>query len=49
VNLHTVVQKLERLYPRYQWVPMREILEREGHLSMSARQVGQYLQPRNQT
>ncbi|HTO92545.1 MAG TPA: DUF3473 domain-containing protein [Candidatus Sulfotelmatobacter sp.] len=32
VNLHTVVEKLERLYPRYQWVPMREILEREGHL-----------------
>ena len=33
VNLHTVVEKLERLYPRYQWVPMREILEREGHLA----------------
>jgi len=33
VNLHTVVEKLERLYPRYQWVPMREILEREGHLT----------------
>jgi polysaccharide deacetylase family protein (PEP-CTERM system associated) len=32
VNLHTVVEKLERLYPRYQWVPMREILEKEGHL-----------------
>jgi polysaccharide deacetylase family protein (PEP-CTERM system associated) len=33
VNLHTVVEKLERLYPRYQWVPMREVLEREGHLA----------------
>ena len=33
VNLHTVVEKLERLYPRYRWVPMREILEREGHLA----------------
>ncbi len=32
VNLHTVVEKLERLYPRYRWVTMREILEREGHL-----------------
>src|SRR5262249_24547894 len=32
VNLHTVIEKLERLYPRYRWVPMREILEREGHL-----------------
>lgn len=32
VNLHSVVEKLERLYPRFQWVPMREILEREGHL-----------------
>ncbi|MEO5617189.1 MAG: polysaccharide deacetylase family protein [Candidatus Eisenbacteria bacterium] len=36
VNLHTVVEKLERLYPRYRWVPMREILEREGHLSGAA-------------
>ena len=34
VNLHTVVEKLERLYPRYTWVPMREILEREGHLAV---------------
>ena len=33
INLHTVVEKLERLYPRYTWVPMREILEREGHLT----------------
>src|SRR5262249_15969463 len=33
VNLHTVVEKLERLYPRYTWVPMRELLQREGHLA----------------
>lgn len=37
VNLHTVVTKLERLYPRYRWVPMREILEREGFLSTPLR------------
>ena len=36
VNLHTVVEKLERLYPRYRWVPMREILEQEGHLPAAA-------------
>ena len=36
VNLHSVVEKLERLYPRYRWVPMREILEREGHLAGAA-------------
>ena len=33
VNLHTVVEKLERLYPRYRWVTMREVLEMEGHLA----------------
>lgn len=33
VNLDGVVQKLERLFPRYTWRPMREILEREGYLA----------------
>ena len=30
VNLHTVVEKLEHLFQRYDWAPMREILEAEG-------------------
>lgn len=30
VNLHTVVDKMERLFKRYQFVPMREIVERSG-------------------
>ena len=33
LNLHTVVGKLERLLARYRFVPMREILEREGYLA----------------
>jgi len=33
VNLDTVVPKLERLFTRYRFVTMREILEREGHLA----------------
>lgn len=41
VNLHTVVEKLERLYPRYRWVPMREILEQEGHLPALAPASGE--------
>jgi polysaccharide deacetylase family protein (PEP-CTERM system associated) len=32
VNLHTVVEKLEHLFRRYEWAPMREILESEGWL-----------------
>lgn len=32
VNLHTVVGKLEHLFRRYEWAPMREILEGEGWL-----------------
>jgi polysaccharide deacetylase family protein (PEP-CTERM system associated) len=32
VNLHTVRPKLEGLFQRYQWVTMRQALEREGHL-----------------
>ncbi len=32
VNLHTVVEKLEHLFARYEWAPMREILESEGWL-----------------
>jgi polysaccharide deacetylase family protein (PEP-CTERM system associated) len=32
VNLHTVVRKLEHLFGRYEWAPMREILESEGWL-----------------
>ena len=32
VNLNTVVAKLERLFTRYRFVTMREILEHEGHL-----------------
>jgi polysaccharide deacetylase family protein (PEP-CTERM system associated) len=32
VNLHTVVEKLEHLFARYDWAPMREILESEGWL-----------------
>jgi polysaccharide deacetylase family protein (PEP-CTERM system associated) len=32
VNLHTVPAKLERLLQRYRFIPMREILEAEGHL-----------------
>jgi polysaccharide deacetylase family protein (PEP-CTERM system associated) len=32
VNLDSVMRKLDRLFPRYTWLPMREILEREGHL-----------------
>jgi polysaccharide deacetylase family protein (PEP-CTERM system associated) len=33
VNLDTVLGKLERLFTRYRFVTMREILEREGHLA----------------
>jgi polysaccharide deacetylase family protein (PEP-CTERM system associated) len=33
VNLHSVMAKLERLFSLYRFVPMREILEREGHLA----------------
>ncbi|HEY6867692.1 MAG TPA: polysaccharide deacetylase family protein [Candidatus Eisenbacteria bacterium] len=36
VNLHSVAAKLERLFGRYAFVPMREILEREGHLETAA-------------
>jgi polysaccharide deacetylase family protein (PEP-CTERM system associated) len=32
VNLHTVMTKLERLFERYEWTTMREILEKEGWL-----------------
>jgi len=32
VNLHTVMAKLERLFERYEWTTMREILESEGWL-----------------
>ena len=32
VNLDTVMGKLDRLLARYAFAPMREILEREGHL-----------------
>ena len=35
VNLHTVMAKLERLFERYRWATMREILEREGWLAQS--------------
>ncbi len=31
-NLHTVRPKLERLFRRYQWVTMREVLRSAGHL-----------------
>ncbi|MBI5709168.1 MAG: polysaccharide deacetylase family protein [Candidatus Eisenbacteria bacterium] len=31
-NLHTVRPKLEKLFRRYRWVTMREILERDGWL-----------------
>ena len=34
VNLHTVVGKLEHLFGRYEWAPMREILENEGWLGL---------------
>lgn len=40
VNLHTVVEKLEHLFRRYEWAPMREILEREGWLAGPARERG---------
>lgn len=33
VNLHTVVEKLEHLFGRYDWAPMREILAAEGWLA----------------
>jgi len=33
INLHTVVGKLERLFTRFRFVTMREILEHEGHLA----------------
>jgi polysaccharide deacetylase family protein (PEP-CTERM system associated) len=36
VNLHTVVPKLERLLARYAFLPMREVLEREGHVGKAA-------------
>jgi polysaccharide deacetylase family protein (PEP-CTERM system associated) len=36
VNLHGVVGKIERLFARYRWATMREILEREGHLAAGA-------------
>jgi polysaccharide deacetylase family protein (PEP-CTERM system associated) len=36
VNLGTVIPKLERLFTRYRFVTMREILEREGHLGPAA-------------
>jgi len=36
VNLHTVQPKLERLFRRYEWVTMRQVLEREGHLAKDA-------------
>jgi polysaccharide deacetylase family protein (PEP-CTERM system associated) len=32
VNLNTVMEKLERLFERYEWTTMRDILEREGWL-----------------
>lgn len=32
VNLHSVVGKLENLFRRYEWAPMREILVSEGWL-----------------
>jgi len=32
VNLHTVMAKLEHLFERYTWAPMREILASEGWL-----------------
>jgi polysaccharide deacetylase family protein (PEP-CTERM system associated) len=32
LNLHTVRPKLERLFARYEWVTMREALERAGQL-----------------
>jgi polysaccharide deacetylase family protein (PEP-CTERM system associated) len=40
VNLHTVVGKIERLLARYAFAPMREILEREGHLAPRAGRNG---------
>lgn len=33
VNLHTVLRKMTALFARYRWAPMREVLEREGHLA----------------
>jgi len=33
INLHTVRPKLERLFKRYDWLTMRQVLEREGHLA----------------
>ncbi len=33
VNLHTVMSKLERLFERYEWTTMRDILEQEGWLA----------------
>ena len=40
VNLHTVVGKLEHLFQRYEWAPMREILESEGWLEPPATPAG---------
>lgn len=40
VNLHTVVEKLEHLFRRYEWAPMREILEAEGWLPPPAPRSG---------
>jgi polysaccharide deacetylase family protein (PEP-CTERM system associated) len=39
VNLHSVIAKLERLFARYAFVPMREVLEREGHLPPAVRSL----------
>ncbi len=36
LNLHTVQRKLERLFGRYEWLTMRQVLEREGHLAAQA-------------
>lgn len=36
INLHSVIAKLERLFARYAFAPMREVLEREGHLAPAA-------------
>ena len=37
LNLHSVLDKLERLLQRYRFVPMREALEAGGNLAHAAR------------
>lgn len=46
VNLKTVAGKLERLLERYPFVPMREVLERQGWLPMQSMHRGVPLTPR---